>query len=262
MKLLSHILLLNQITSISSMDPNSYNGGSAMAMVGKDCVAVAVDKRFGSGPQLVNIAARKVIPFHSHLLIAFTGLEGDVISLSEEISLHVSNKFLSGVGFFNFLIPPTTASSSSSANRKDSRTIISPKSISRLTSHLLYSKRNSPYYCEPLIIGLEREKKQSGENSNDDDNISYIPFICSQDVIGAQSVSSDFACCGVASNSMYGIAEAMWRPNLNAMELAKICGRAFLLALERDCLSGYGAVVYVITKDDGILEFDLVARND
>lgn len=33
-------------------DPFAINGGSILAMAGKDAVAVAVDKRFGSGPQV------------------------------------------------------------------------------------------------------------------------------------------------------------------------------------------------------------------
>jgi len=41
-----------------------------------------------------------------------------------------------------------------------------------------------------------------------------------------------------------------------------VCGRAFVSALERDCLSGYGAMIYLITADDGIWEFDLNFRND
>jgi 20S proteasome alpha/beta subunit len=36
----------------SQQDPFSINGGSILAMAGKDSVAVAVDKRFGSGPQV------------------------------------------------------------------------------------------------------------------------------------------------------------------------------------------------------------------
>ena len=33
-------------------DPFAINGGSILAMAGKDSVAIAVDKRFGSGPQV------------------------------------------------------------------------------------------------------------------------------------------------------------------------------------------------------------------
>jgi hypothetical protein len=33
-------------------DPLTLNGGSVLAMAGNECVALAVDKRFGSGPQV------------------------------------------------------------------------------------------------------------------------------------------------------------------------------------------------------------------
>jgi 20S proteasome alpha/beta subunit len=33
-------------------DPMTLNGGSVLAMAGDECVALAVDKRFGSGPQV------------------------------------------------------------------------------------------------------------------------------------------------------------------------------------------------------------------
>jgi hypothetical protein len=33
-------------------DPTTLNGGSVLAMAGDGCVALAVDKRFGSGPQV------------------------------------------------------------------------------------------------------------------------------------------------------------------------------------------------------------------
>ena len=67
-------------------DPTTMNGGSILAMAGKECVAVAVDKRFGSGPQMVNIAPRHVWTPNSNVMVAFVGLEGDVQSLSQTAS--------------------------------------------------------------------------------------------------------------------------------------------------------------------------------
>jgi 20S proteasome alpha/beta subunit len=78
---------------------------------------------------------------------------------------------------------------------------------------------------------------------------------------------------------LHGTAEALWRPNLEGDELVEICGRAFVSALERDCYSGYGAVVYLIqakgrgdsVDDDGededesdvcIMEYVISCRND
>ena len=203
-----------------------------MAMAGKGCVALAVDKRFGSGPQLVNISPRRVLTLHSKLLMGFTGLESDVQNIAEELSIHVSSK-----------------SARESLGTK--KTFISPRAMAALTSNVLYSKRSSPFYCEPIIAGLELDKADG----------SYRSFLCSQDVIGAQLKTNDFVCCGAAKNALYGTAEAMWRPGLGPEELARVCARAFMSALERDCLSGYGAVVYLITED-GIVEQELLSRTD
>jgi len=278
------------IVLCQQQDPSSLNGGSALAMTGKDCVALAIDKRFGSGPQMVNISPRRTLVLHSHLMVAFTGLEGDIATLSEELSIQASK--LTDRGSSSFLV---TSSDNDNRQRR-----ISPKAMSSLTSHVLYERRSSPFYVEPLIVGLEEEpaeeeestefsspiilqKKNNLQLETKQDNVDTIhesisraklessnnkrkkrcrPFLCSQDVIGAQSRSRDFICAGVASKTMYGISEAMWKPDMDRDALLETCGKAFLSALERDCLSGYGATLYLITPDGGIIAYDLDTRND
>jgi 20S proteasome subunit beta 3 len=166
---------------------------------------------------------------HPKLMVAFTGFEGDIQSLSQELSIQVASK--RNRGFMTH-------------TKKRS---ISPQAMAMLLSHVLYAKRQAPYYVEPVLVGLVSE---SGK-----------PFLCSYDLIGAQSRSEAFCVAGVASKSLYGTAEALWRPHLSSEELVHVCGKAFLSALERDCLSGYGAIVYLITRD-GIVEYDLACRND
>lgn len=91
--------------------------------------------------------------------------------------------------------------------------------------------------------------------------IRYRPYLCCMDMIGAKSESEAFACAGTASKSLYGTAEALWEPNMLPDQLVSICTYAFLSALERDCLSGYGATVYLLTPN-GITEYDISARSD
>jgi 20S proteasome subunit beta 3 len=165
-------------------------------------------------------------------MVAFVGLEGDVQSLSQELQIQVSSKLDRALGF---------GISSSQARRRS----ISPRAMASVTSHVLYQGRGR-YYVEPLVVGLNTERK---------------PFLCAMDMIGAQSVSKSFVCSGAASKSLYGTAEALWKPDLEPEELAQVCGKAFQSALERDCLSGYGTLVYLITKN-GIVEYDLASRND
>lgn len=194
-------------------------------------------------------------------------------------------------------------------------TKMSPRAIAMFMSHLLYRRRNAPYYVEPVIVGLENVSVPSYDDEDDainnveakpqidslqqlqtiaasqytqqitpsiDESVSINtkcvkyktiqrPYLCTTDMLGARSTSSTFVCSGAASRSLHGTAEALWRPNLEAHELVEVCGKAFVSALERDCLSGYGAVVYLIQNegedgDEGnnisIKEYVLACRND
>lgn len=245
------------IVSGQQQDPSTLNGGSAMAMAGDNCVAIAIDQRFGSGPQMVNVSPRKVLLLHSKLMIAFTGLESDVQSIAEELEVHVNAKRGDcGVGVLLM-----------HQHQAQSTTLISPRAIAALTSNVLYSKRSSPFYCEPIIAGLQlisidsSSKQTKTKTKHTNQKRRYEAFLCSQDVLGAQLRARDFVCTGVAKNSLYGTAETFWRPGLGPEELGRVCARAFMSALERDCLSGYGARIYIITED-GIVEQELLSRSD
>jgi 20S proteasome subunit beta 3 len=281
-------------------DPSTMNGGSCLAMAGKDCVALAIDKRFGSGSSLININAQ---PDNAKILVLsqHSGLEGDVISLQQDLRNIVATKY-------NYNYYQQQHSNGSSGSRM-SGTFLSPRSMASLTSHVLYNRRNAPYYVEPIIVGLERRRRRqpqqqqqqrvATDDSNDDnesrnpivdesiintvsrtaaaksscsDTITaaqeqyhryrYRPYLCSMDMIGAKSTSRAFCCSGAAAQSLYGTAEALWRPNLDEEQLVRTCARAFTTALERDCLSGYGAVVYLVSPSKGIVAYDISSRND
>jgi hypothetical protein len=45
-------LFLFHFVTAQQQDPRMLNGGSVLAMAGDGCVALAVDKRFGSGSQV------------------------------------------------------------------------------------------------------------------------------------------------------------------------------------------------------------------
>jgi 20S proteasome subunit beta 3 len=238
--LLFSLLTLKSVANAqegNGQDPRTINGGSLLAMAGRECVALAVDKRFGSGPQMVTVSPRHVWSPHPNLMLAFVGLEGDVQSLASHLKAEVSAKRDRALGFGT-----TDPIFLGGAGR---RRRITPPALAQLTSHVLYRRRR--YIVEPLVVGLMER--------------THRPFLCAMDMIGAQSFSSSFVCSGVASQSLYGTAEALWRPNMGPKDLAEVCGKAFQSALERDCLSGYGILVYLITKD-GIVEFDLASRND
>lgn len=184
---------------------------------------------------MVTVAPRHVWIPRNNLMVAFVGLDGDVQSLSETLQMEVNNKLNRALGFE---VTPQDG--------MERKSRLSPQALASLTSHVLYQNRGR-FFVQPLIVGL---KERTG-----------APYLCGMDSIGAQSLSNSFACSGAASHSLYGTAEALWKPDLEPDELVEACGKAFQSALERDCLSGYGALVYLITKE-GIVEYELASRND
>lgn len=59
--------------------------------------------------------------------------------------------------------------------------------------------RFGPYFCSPVIAGLEQDG---------------TPYLCGMDTIGAIETAHDFMVAGTAPDSLYGMCESMWRPDL------------------------------------------------
>lgn len=76
---------------------------------------------------------------------------------------------------------------------------IKPSSFAQLVSATLYEKRFGPYFCQPVIAGLEPDGK---------------PYLCGMDSIGAIETAKDFMIAGTASDALLGICESLWRPDM------------------------------------------------
>lgn len=120
-----------------------------------------------------------------------------------------------------------------------------PKIVSNVLMSMLYEKRFGPYFVEPVVAGLHDGK----------------PYICAMDLIGAPLFTNDFALAGTSSEALYGLAETLWKPDLDADELFEVISQTILSANNRFCLSGWGARVYVLTKDKLTIK-DLKGRQD
>lgn len=123
---------------------------------------------------------------------------------------------------------------------------IKPTTFANLVSSTLYGKRFGPYFSEPVIAGLDKDNK---------------PFLCSMDLLGAMAKSDDFAVSGTCAESLFGTCETFYKPDMEPDELFETISQSLLAALDRDCISGWGAVVHIITKD-GVTTKELDARMD
>lgn len=122
-----------------------------------------------------------------------------------------------------------------------------------LTSSLFSPPRSSfgYYFVEPVIAGLEVDEK-TGE---------VTPFVTAQDLIGAPCFPGNFVVGGTCSESLYGMCETLYRPDMEPDELFESVSQALMASLDRDCLSGWGCVVHIITPDS-ITTKTLKARMD
>ncbi|KAM0746948.1 proteasome subunit beta type-3 [Meredithblackwellia eburnea MCA 4105] len=186
------------------------NGGSTLAMVGADCVAIACDLRLGNQALTVATNFEKVFQVTEKTYVGLPGLASDTITVRDRLRQRVN---LYGM--------------------KEERTI-EPQAFAQLTSSTLYERRFGPYFVEPVIAGL---------NANNE------PFIAAMDLIGCLNFAKDFVVSGTASSKLFGMAESLWEPNLAAEDLFETISQTLLNAVDRDAYSGWGAVVYLIEKD-------------
>ncbi|CAL5333224.1 unnamed protein product [Camellia sinensis] len=194
-----------------------YNGSALVAMVGKNCFAIASDRRLGVQLQTIATDFQRIYKIHDKLFIGLAGLATDSQTMYQRLVFRHKLYQL--------------------REERDMK----PQTFASLVSALLYEKRFGPYFCQPVIAGL-----------GDDDK----PFICTMDSIGAKELAKDFVVAGTASESLYGACEAMfkpdmhiqWWPKMEAEELFETISQALLSSVDRDCLSGWGGHVYVHTN--------------
>eukprot|EP00761_Pharyngomonas_kirbyi_P011948 gb/GECH01011974.1/.p1 GENE.gb/GECH01011974.1/~~gb/GECH01011974.1/.p1 ORF type:complete len:206 (+),score=39.50 gb/GECH01011974.1/:1-618(+) len=193
------------------MNPLEYNGSAIIAMVGKNCVAIAADKRFGAQLQTISTDMKKIYKMHDHLYVGMTGLPTDNQTLYELLRFKL-NLY----------------------NLHEGR-LIKPTTFAKLVSSTLYERRFAPYFTQPVIAGLEGSENR--------------PFVCTMDLIGALSFSENFVVGGTCSESLYGMCESLWRPDMEPEDLFETISQALLASIDRDSLSGWGGVVQIITHD-------------
>jgi len=199
-----------------------YNGGAVVAMVGKNCVGIASDMRFGVQAQTIGHFQPKIYKINDSTYVGLAGLASDNQTVYEKLKFRANLYRL-----------------------KEEREI-NPRIFANVVSNMLYEKRFGPYFVEPVICGLDGEK----------------PFICAMDLIGAPLFAEDFVLAGSsASEALYGVCETLYKPNLEADELFEILGQCLLTAVDRDALSGWGGIVHIITKEGTTTKY-LKGRQD
>ncbi|KAJ2519696.1 proteasome core particle subunit beta 3 [Coemansia sp. RSA 2049] len=199
-----------------------YNGAAIVAMKGKNCIAIGADKRLGQRQLTVDTNFKKVFPITERTYIGLSGLATDVKTLHDQFRMRVN------------------------LYKHREERVIEPKTFANLVSHVLYERRFGSYLVNPVVAGLDK---------ND------IPFICGMDSIGCIDLADNFIVCGTAAENLYGACEGLWEPDLEPEVLFETISQALLNSVDRDAMSGWGAVVHIITPA-GVITRDLKSRMD
>jgi 20S proteasome subunit beta 3 len=192
------------------MSITEYNGGAVVAMAGKKCFAIASDMRLGEQFKTISMNVPKLSVVNDRAVVGTTGLRSDQLTFLNTLKFRLNLYKL--------------------REERD----ISGKALAALTESMLYERRFGPWFVEPVIASLEKDGSV---------------YICGTDLIGAPCEPEDYVCAGTCSESLHGVCEAMWRPDMGPEELFECISQAMLSACDRDCLSGYGATVVLVTED-------------
>jgi len=200
----------------------NYNGSAMIAMAGKDCVAIAADRRLGQNLTTIATDFTKLFCMQPKVYVGLSGLATDVQTVKNHMDYRINLYQLT--------------------EERD----MSPQVLSHLLSTMLYEKRFGPYYMEPIIAGLDASNK---------------PFLSSMDLIGAGMKSDDFVVAGNCTGNLYGMAETLYQPNMGPEELFETIAQCLLSSVDRDAITGWGGVVHIITPE-GVTSKELKGRQD
>jgi 20S proteasome subunit beta 3 len=140
-----------------------YNGAAIIAMAGKDCVGIASDRRLGQQLATISMDFTKVFQMQPKLFVGLAGLATDVQTLRNLLEFRLNLYKL-----------------------KEEREM-SPQVFSHMLGKLLYEKRFGPYFCEPIVAGLDEKGK---------------PFLSGMDLIGASVVEDTFVVSGTCTGNL------------------------------------------------------------
>ena len=179
-------------------------------MIGDKCVAIGSDQRIGVQYTTVGSNMQKIFKIQDNILMGLAGLATDIQTFALEMRRKVETY------------------------RIKENVDLTPQLFINLVGSTLYEHRFAPFYVSPVVVGL-------------DVNDNYKGYVANYDSIGCITQSGDFQVSGTSTEMLYGVCEAFYRSGLKEDELFETCSQCLLSGIERDCFSGWGAVVYVMS---------------
>ncbi len=183
-------------------------GAVGVAIKCKDGVVLGNDRRATWGYTVTNKSTRKVFKITDYIGIAAYGLIGD----------------------FQILVKIMRAQANLYELEAGNR--ISTRSMGKLVSNYLYSRKMYPLYTNLVIAGVDKEG----------------PKLYTLDAIGSL-MPDDYGTAGTGMLLSIGILEAEYKQDMTVEDGAKLVEKAILNSTKRDAMTGNGIDLLIITED-------------
>ena len=183
-------------------------GATAVGIKCKDGVVLGNDRRATWGYTVTNKTTQKLFKITDNVGMAAYGLIGDFQFVSRVLKAQATLYELD-------------------ANDK-----ISTKSIAKMVSNMLYSRKMAPLYTNLIIAGVDKEG----------------PKVYTLDALGSL-IPEEFGATGTGMLLSMGILEADYKPDMSIEDGVKLVEKAIRNSIKRDAMSGNGIDLLIITKD-------------
>ncbi|MBD3198263.1 MAG: proteasome subunit beta [Candidatus Lokiarchaeota archaeon] len=183
-------------------------GAVGVAVKCKDGVVLGNDRRATWGYTVTNKSTRKVFKITDHIGLTAYGLIGDYQMLTKILRAQAN------------------------LYKMDANERISTKSLGKLVSNYLYSRKMAPLYTNLVVAGMDKDG----------------PKLYTLDAIGSL-IPEDYGAAGTGMLLSMGILEAEYEPDISVAEGEKLVEKVIRNSIKRDAMSGNGIDILTITKD-------------
>ena len=182
-------------------------GATAVGLTFKDGVILASEKRVTYGTYIVSRSGRKVFKITDKVAAACAGLMADMQILMREVSSYAKIREL------------------------ELRYPLSPNSVAKLLSVIMFERRFAPFITQVIIGGI-------GTTSS-----VYV-----LDPLGSV-IPDKYASVGSGAEMAIGVLDSGYSDNMKEKDAKALVIKSIKSAIHRDAASGDGIEIMIITKD-------------
>lgn len=216
----------------NSFSPYTDNGGTTVAISGKDYVVVASETRLSSGYNIYSREQTKLFPMTSKAILGSSGCWCDALTFAKVLEARIKNY------------------------RYDHNRQMSTTAMAQLVSTLLYYKRFFPYYVSNIVAGLDDEGRGAVYHYDPVGSFERLTYSCGG---SSAALIQPFLDNRVGLHNINGVEPGSI--DLTLEEAIRVVKDVFVSAGERDIYVGDAVDLRIITAN-GIQQQSHKLRRD